>query len=69
MKQLGNLAMVCANRDDVSFTMLKGEVTVHVGDGPERAALTTAWHDDNKIDEIIRELNFGKYKPAHGWRG
>jgi hypothetical protein len=68
MKQLGNLALVCATRDDVSFTMLKGEVTVHVGDGPAREALTTAWHDDKKITAIIRELNFGKYKPANaGW--
>jgi hypothetical protein len=67
MKQLGNLAMVCADRDDVSFQILKGEVTVHAGDGPGREAFNAAWHDDEKINEIIRELNFGKYRPANGW--
>ena len=48
MKQLGNLAVVCAQR---------------TGEGPERAVLTAKWDDDETIQSIIRELNFGRYAP------
>lgn len=46
MKQLGNLAIVCAQRPEVLMQIHGGIVTVHVGCGPERASLHTAWDDD-----------------------
>lgn len=61
MKQLGNLAVVCAQRPDVLMQIYGNEVSVHVGEGPERAVLSTKWDDDETIQSIIRELNFGRY--------
>lgn len=61
MKQLGNLAMVCAQRPEVLMQLHDGKVSVHVGAGPERAVLHTAWDNDAQIDHIIHELNFGRY--------
>lgn len=63
MKQLGNLAVVCAQRPDVLMQIYGGEVSVHAGEGAERAVLSTKWDDDEKIQIIIRELNFGRYAP------
>lgn len=62
MKQLGNLAIVCAKRKDILLQMLNGNVAIHLGDGPNRAVLSAEWDDDEKITAIIHELNFGKYK-------
>lgn len=62
MRQLGNLAIVCAKRKDTLLQMLNGNVVIHLGDGPSRAALSAEWNDDEKILAIIHELNFGKYK-------
>lgn len=62
MKQLGNLAIVCATRKDTLLQMLNGNVAVHLGDGPNRAVLSAEWDDDETITAIIHELNFGKYK-------
>ena len=39
MKQLGNLAVVCAQRPDVLMQIYGSEVSVHTGEGPERAVL------------------------------
>ena len=64
MKQLGNLALVCACRSDVLMQLYEGEVSVHVGEGPERTVFYTAWDNDAAINCIIHELNFGKYKEA-----
>ena len=61
MKQLGNLAVVCAQRPDVLMQIYGGTVSIHVGEGPERAVLSTKWDDDKTIQSIIRELNFGRY--------
>lgn len=61
MKQLGNLAVVCAQSPDVLMQIYGSEVSVHVGEGPERAVLSTKWDDDETIQSIIRELNFGRY--------
>lgn len=61
MKQLGNLAIVCARRPEVLMQVHDGKVTVYVGSGPERAALHTAWDNDAEISRIVHELNFGKY--------
>ena len=59
MKQLGNLAVVCAQRPDVLMQIYGSEVSVHTGEGPERVVLTAKW----EIQSIIRELNFGRYAP------
>lgn len=62
MKQLGNLAIVCAKRPEVLMQIHGGSVTVHVGCGPERASLHTQWDDDAGVSRIVHELNFGKYR-------
>ena len=61
MKQLGNLALVCVRRPEVLLQLYNGQVTVHVGQGPERAVLCAAWDDDAQICRIIHELNFGQF--------
>ena len=66
MKQLGNLAIVCAKRPEVLMQIYGAEVAVHVGTGPDRATLLAAWDNDAEITRIIYELNFGKYKSKEG---
>lgn len=61
MKELGNLAIICARRSDVLLQVQDGIVTVHVGAGHERAALHSAWDNDMEIRRVIHELNFDKY--------
>ena len=67
MKQLGNLAMVCAQRPEVLMLLHNGIVTVHVGTGPERKALAATWNDDAEISRIIAKLNFGEYAPNRAY--
>ncbi len=43
MKQIGNLAVVCARRQDVLLQVGSEKVCVHVGAGPERNTLHAAW--------------------------
>ena len=62
MKQLGNLAIVCAQGPEILMQIHGGIVTVHVGCGPERASLHTQWDDDAGVSRIVHELNFGKYR-------
>jgi hypothetical protein len=61
MKQLGNLAIVCARRPEILLQIHSGEVSVRVGEGPRRETLHTGWEDDTAITQLIYELNFGKY--------
>lgn len=61
MKQLGNLSIVCAQCTDVLMQIYGGQMSVHVGEGPERTSLFAAWGDDEVIQRIIHELNFGRY--------
>lgn len=61
MKQLGNLAIVCAQRPEVLMQLSGGVVSIHVGAGPDRVTLFTKWEDDEEICRIIHELNFGQY--------
>lgn len=65
MKQLGNLAMVCARRPAVLLQIHNGQAAVYVGTGPDRAVLAAAWDNDTEISGIIHELNFGKYAPKN----
>jgi hypothetical protein len=60
MKQLGNLAIICAVRHDTLLQILNGVATVHIGHGPAKETFTMGWHDDEKISELIRELNHGR---------
>lgn len=62
MKQLGNLAIVCAKRPDVLMQIQGSRVFVFVGQGPQREALHTEWDNDEKISGIIRKLNDGKQR-------
>ena len=61
MKQLGNLAVVCARRENIILQIQNGCVSILIGSGADQAVLLAAWEDDEKISDIIRELNFGKY--------
>ncbi len=60
MKQLGNLAIVCAKQEDVLMQLHGGIVSVHFGAGPQRETVTAKWDDDKAISAIVYELNFGK---------
>ena len=60
MKQIGNLAIICASKNDVLFQLLDGQVTVYVGQGPARTSMSAHWADDTKINNMIYELNFGR---------
>ena len=59
MKQLGNLAVVCATKKDVLLQIHNGIVSVHYGDGPTRETATVRWDDDEAIRAIVHDLNFG----------
>lgn len=62
MKQLGNLAIICAQRQSVLLKIQGGMASVFVGAGPERDVLSARWDNDADINRIIYELNYGKYK-------
>ena len=59
MKQLGNLALVCAKRPEVLL-----QIYVYVGEGPERAMFSAAWDNDEELCRMIHELNFGRYRSS-----
>ena len=63
MKQLGNLAIVCAQRKDVTLRIEQGRVMVLL-DGPYApTAFSADWDDDETILSVIHELNFGRCAP------
>ncbi len=59
MKQLGNLAIICAQRKDVIMNLENGVVSVSAGNRPDVHSLSVEWDDDVGIANIIRALNFG----------
>ena len=61
MKQVGNLAVVCAKRPDLLLQIYDGNVTVDIGLGPSRAVMAAKWDDDIKIKNIIHAINFGRF--------
>ena len=61
MKQLGNLAIVCARRSDVLLQIQGDVVCIYIGTEPQREAISLNWDDDVKIMELIQKLNIGKY--------
>jgi hypothetical protein len=66
LKQLGNLAIVCAQRPEVLMQLYEHQVVLYLGQGSERETLQAPWDDDKKISNMIRELNFGKYAARKG---
>jgi hypothetical protein len=60
MKQLGNLAVVCAKRTGVLLQILDGKATLYAGFGSNRQSFMAEWDDDEQISSLIRELNYGK---------
>ena len=64
MKELGNLAIVCACRKNTLLQVIDGTVTIHMGCGPNKEMLTAKWHDDIAIRGLIMELNHGRFKES-----
>ncbi len=58
MKELGNLAIVCAQRPDVLMQITGGRVSVCV---QTERIMYARWDDDGEIHRAIHELNFGTY--------
>ena len=65
MKQIGNLAIVCARRKDVTPRIEQGRVMVLLDDTYAPTAFFTDWDDDDTILSIIHELNFGHCAPKN----
>ena len=61
MKQIGNLAVVCARRQDVLLQVGSDYDCVHVPAGPARNTLQSGWIDDDAIQRIVNVLNFTAY--------
>lgn len=61
MKQLGNLAIVCAKRPDILLQIYDGYVSVHVGEGTKCASMVAKCGDDEAISGFIHEINYGRY--------
>ena len=53
MKQLGNLAVICAQRPELLMQLRGGLVLVQA---KNRATMEAAW-----IEKMINELNFGAF--------
>lgn len=66
MKQLGNLAIVCAGRSDVLLQVQGGAVRLYVGAGLHREEIPVDWDDDETIRKLVYELNFGRYQNTGG---
>ena len=63
MKQIGNLAIVCARRKDVTLRIEQGRVMVLLDGTYAPTAFSTDWDDDETILSIIHELNIGHCAP------
>ena len=63
MKQLGNLAIVCARRKDVTLRIEQGRVMVMLDGTYASTAFSADWDDDETILSVINELNFGNCAP------
>ena len=66
MKQLGNLAIVCAQQRDIVLLLQKGKVTVYRETLEEPSKLSAAWDDDSAIEKIVHELSFGSFAGQKG---
>ena len=59
MKQIGNLAIVCAQRKDVALRIEQGRAMVLLDGTYAPTAFSADWDDDETIMAVIHELNFG----------
>ena len=66
MKQLGNLAIICAQRQDIVLLLQRGKVSVYRETLAEPSRLSAAWDNDAEIEKIIHELNFGVFSAKEG---
>ncbi len=65
MKQFGNLAIICARRQSVQLVVESGEVRVTLRKFPGQLSCHLRWDDDQGIQKLIYELNFGKYRETN----
>lgn len=63
VQQIGNLAIICARRKDVTLRIEQGRVMVLSEAAYAPAAFSADWDDDETILSIIHELNFGQCAP------
>ena len=63
MKQLGNLAIVCAHRKDVTLRIERGRVMVLLDGTYAPTAFSANLDDDETILSVIHELNLGHCAP------
>ena len=63
MKQLGNLAIVCARRKDVTLRIEQGRAMVLLDGAYAPTAFSAELDDDETILSVIHELNFGQCAP------
>jgi len=61
MKELGNLAVVCAKRKGMLLQIYDGAISVHIETEVGRKVVVASWDDDAAISELIHDLNFGTY--------
>ena len=61
MKQLGNLAIVCAQRENTLLMVQHGRIKVVTYQHGGYITLHADWDDDDAISAIIRDLNFGRF--------
>lgn len=61
MKQLGNLAIVCAQRENTLLMVQHGRIKVVTYRHGGYITLHADWDDDDAISAIIRDLNFGRF--------
>lgn len=62
MKQIGNLAVVCAKRPDLIMTVKGGRVYISMASEANRMIFCADWGDDAEINGVIHHLNFGRYR-------
>ena len=66
LKQLGNLAIVCAQRPDMLLILMDGKVSIHEAGGYGQEAMEAPWDDDAAVSKMVYELNFGKFAVEKG---
>lgn len=58
MKEIGNLAIVAAKDKYCLLQIYDEEVTLHVGEGPDRKIFFCNVWDDESIKHLIAHVNF-----------
>ncbi len=61
MKQLGELAKICAVYPNAMMQIYNDTVSVHIGEGPFRKSLVTDLSNEMGINKIIYDLKYGEY--------